>query len=67
MTVLKLFYLTFIYTSSLIIKKKEKKRKSQSFKTALNYFCLTIHIQFKTEKQETFVKETIIFEEHSHV
>jgi len=36
MIILKLFHLMFIYTSSLI--KKKKKRKSQSFKTALNYF-----------------------------
>ena len=36
MTVFKLFHLTFIYTTSLIIKKEE--RKSQFFKIALNYF-----------------------------
>jgi len=35
MTVLNLFQLTFIHTSSLIIKKK-KKRKSQSFKIKIN-------------------------------
>jgi len=48
MTVLKLFHLIFIYTSSLIIKKK-KKRKSQSFKTALNYFRIKINKIIKKE------------------
>jgi len=41
--------------NTLKIEKKERKSREDWF------FCLTIHTQFKTEKQETFAKETIIF------
>ena len=44
-------------------KKRKKERKSRE-----DWFSrLTIHTQFKTEKQKTFGKEVIIFEERSQV
>jgi len=56
MTVLKLFHLTFIYTSSLII--KEKKREGQSFKTALNHVqILKKIIIMKRKRREILRKE----------
>jgi len=50
-----------------IYEEKEKKRERKGRKREDWFSCLTIHTQFKTEKQRTFGKEAIIFEEHSQV
>ena len=46
--------------NTLKIEKKERKSREDWLS------CLTIHTQFKNEKQETFEKETIIFEERRY-